>query len=99
MHTYSPHVSFTITPVADGVDEWTVSVMMSKRATSIADFLASTVRLNVSMIRFSVIGALLISKALLLARRLKCDEQRVLPLEYDLLCGLSIVQSFCTALC
>ena len=28
-----------------------------------------------------------------------CDEQRVLPAEYGLLCGLSFVRAFCTALC
>ena len=63
-------MSFTITPVADGVDELTFSVTVSKRATSIADFLASHVRLNVSLTPFSVIGALFISKALHLARLL-----------------------------
>ena len=64
------YVSFAITPVADGVDEWTVSVMMSKRPTSIADFLAFPVRLTVSQAPFRVFRALLISKALLLARRM-----------------------------
>ena len=35
---YSLYVSFAITPIADGVDEWTVSVMTSKRPTSIETF-------------------------------------------------------------
>ena len=52
------------------VDEWTISVMMSKRATSITEFLGSRVRLHVSLTPSSVIGASFISKALLLARRL-----------------------------
>ena len=78
-------MSFAITPVADGVDEWTVSVMMSKRPTSIADFLAFPVRLTVSLASFSETA--------------DCDEQRVLPVEYGLLCGLSFVRAFCTALC
>ena len=67
---YSLYVSFAITPVADGVDEWSVSVMMSKRPTSIADFMASPVRLIVILAPFSVFRALFTSKALLLARRL-----------------------------
>ncbi len=67
---YSLYVSFAITPVADGVDEWAVSVMMSKRPTSIADCLASPVRLSVSLALFGVFRALFISKALVLARRL-----------------------------
>ena len=66
---FSLYVSFAITPVADGVDEWIVSVMMSKRPTSIADFLAFPVRLTVGLAPFSVFRALFISKALLLARR------------------------------
>ena len=57
-----------------------VSVTMSKRPTSIADFLASPVRLNVSMTPFSVFRALFILKALLLPRRLT-DEQCVFPVE------------------
>ena len=65
---YRLYVSLATTPVADGVDEWTVSVMMSKRTTSIADFLAYPVRLTVSLAPFSVLRALFITKVLLLAR-------------------------------
>ena len=62
-------------------------MMMSKRPTPIADFMAFPVRLTVSLAPFSVFSAFFIY------------EQRVLPVEYGLLCGLSFVRAFCTALC
>ena len=93
---YSLYVSFAITPVADGVDEWTVSVMMSKRPTSIADFLAFPVRLPGP---FQRVQGVVYLESVASGETADCDEQRVLPVEYGLLCGLSFVRAFCTALC
>ena len=90
-------MSFAITPVADGVDEWTVSVMMSKRPTSIADFLAFPVRLTVSLA--PRVQGVVDLESVASGETADCDEQRVLPVEYDLLCGLSFVRAFCKALC
>ena len=89
-HAHSPYVPFTITLVADGVNEWTVSVTTSKRATSIADFLASPVRLIVSLTPFSVIWAMFIPESVASGETAEWDEQRVLPVEYGLPCGLSV---------
>ena len=95
---YSLDVSFAITPVADGVDEWTVSVMMNKQATSIADFRASPVRLTVSLAHFSMFGALIVYlESVASGETADSDEQRVLPVEYCPLCGLSFVRAFCTS--
>ena len=69
--------------------------MMSKRPTSIADFLAFPIRLTVSLAPFSVFRALSVASG----ETADCDELCVLPDEYGLLCGLSFVRAFCTALC
>ena len=81
---HSPYVSFTITPVADGVDEGTVYVMMSNRA--------SPVRLNVSLSPFSVFRGLFNSKALLLARRLTVTNSVyfLLSMAWCLVCRLFV---------
>ena len=99
---YSLYVSFAITPVADGVGERTVSVMMSKRPASIADFLASPVRLTVSLALSTCSGRCLSRKRCFWRGQcllLDCDEQCVLPVEYGMSCGLLFVRAFCTALC